>query len=266
MPMPQPAYAATWSDLWLNKDQQGQKQLEAGNASEAAALFANPDWQAVADYQAGDYAGSAKVFSEKGDTRNLYNLGNAMAYQGELDDAIDAYEQVLEDEPDNEDAAYNLELVQGMKEQQEQEQQNQGDDQQSTENSGGEGEQSDSEDQSDQQGEEGESQTDSESQESDSSESGDEEMSEEDMRALQEELQRAAQEAEPGEQPQQMSEAELAELRQQQEQEQAMEQWLRRIPDDPGGLLRRKFRHQYQRTGKDQDGNSVWPDNEVQPW
>ena len=45
-----------------------------------------------------------------------------------------------------------------------------------------------------------------------------------------------------------------------------MEQWLRRIPDDPGGLLRRKFRHQYQRSGKDQDGNSVWPDNEVQPW
>jgi len=266
MPMPQPACAATWSDLWLNKDQQGQKQLEAGNASEAAALFENPDWQAVADYQAGDYAGSAKVFSEKKDTRNLYNLGNAMAYQGELDTAIDAYEQVLEVEPDNEDAAYNLELVKDMKEQQEQEQQNQGDDQQSTENPGGEGEQSDSEDQSDQQGEEGESQTDSESQESDSSESGDEEMSEEDMRALQEELQRAAEEAEPGEQPQQMTEAELAELRQQQEQEQAMEQWLRRIPDDPGGLLRRKFRHQYQRTGKDQDGNSVWPDNEVQPW
>ena len=73
-------------------------------------------------------------------------------------------------------------------------------------------------------------------------------------------------EAREGEAPQQMSEAELAELRQQQEQQQAMEQWLRRIPDDPGGLLRRKFRHQYQRLGKDQDGNSVWPDNEVQPW
>jgi Ca-activated chloride channel family protein len=24
-----------------------------------------------------------------------------------------------------------------------------------------------------------------------------------------------------------------------------VEQWLRRIPDDPGGLLRRKFLHQY---------------------
>ena len=63
-----------------------------------------------------------------------------------------------------------------------------------------------------------------------------------------------------------MSEAELAELRAQQEQQQAMEQWLRRIPDDPGGLLRNKFRYQYQRSGVDQDGNKVWPDNEAQPW
>lgn len=266
VPTPQPAYAASWSDLWLNKDQQGQKQLEAGNPGEAAALFKNPDWQAVADYKAGDFAGSARVFSEHDDSRNLYNLGNAMALQGELDAAIDAYEQVLESEPDNDDAQYNLELVKKLKDKQEQEQQNQGDDQQSAENPGGDGEQSDSEDPSEQQGEEGESQKDGEPQESDASENGDEEMSEEDMRALQEELQRAAKEAESGEQPQQMSAAELAELRQQQEQEQAMEQWLRRIPDDPGGLLRRKFRHQYQRSGKDQDGNDMWPDNEVQPW
>jgi Ca-activated chloride channel family protein len=32
---------------------------------------------------------------------------------------------------------------------------------------------------------------------------------------------------------------------------QATEQWLRRIPDDPGGLLKRKFQHQYQQ----RDGN-----------
>jgi len=30
------------------------------------------------------------------------------------------------------------------------------------------------------------------------------------------------------------------------EQKQAMEQWLRRVPDDPGGLLRNKFKYQYQ--------------------
>ena len=48
--------------------------------------------------------------------------------------------------------------------------------------------------------------------------------------------------------------------------EQAAEQWLRRIPEDPGGLLRRKFLYQYQRLGIDQDGNYVWPGDEEQPW
>jgi Ca-activated chloride channel family protein len=264
VPLPQPAHAASWDDLWLNKDQQAHNALKAGKPEDAAALFENPDWQAVADYRSGDYAGSARVFAESSDTRNLYNLANAMALQGELDSAIDTYTQVLETEPDNEDASYNLELVKGLKDQQEQEQQNQGDDQQSTENPGGEGEESDSESQADQQGEEGGSQSEGEPSEGDPSQS--EEMSEEDMKALQEELRKAAEEADTGEQPKQISEAELAELRQQQEQDQAMEQWLRRVPDDPGGLLRRKFRHQYQRSGMDQDGNAVWPDNEVQPW
>ena len=48
---------------------------------------------------------------------------------------------------------------------------------------------------------------------------------------------------------------------------QAMEQWPRRVPNDPGGLLRRKFRDQYQREGRDQDGNPLWTEQEeVQPW
>ena len=265
MPLPQPAYAASWKDLWLNKNQQALQQLEKGEASDAAALFENEDWRAVAQYRAEDYAASAEGFAANQDERSLYNLGNAMAYKGDLDAAIDAYERSLELNPDNEDAKYNLELVESLKQQQDQDQQSEGDDQQSTENPGGEGEQSDSDAEQDQQGQEGESQADGEPQEGESENPG-EEMSEEDMRALQEELQRAAAEAAEGEAPQQMTEAELAELREQQEQEQAMEQWLRRIPDDPGGLLRRKFRHQYQRSGVDQDGNSVWPDNEVQPW
>ncbi len=267
LPYPHGAEASLWDDLWRNKDQQAHKQLEAGDAEEAAALFEDQEWRAVARYRAKDFAGSAGEFAERGDTRNLYNLGNALAFQGEFDSAIDAYEQVLEMEPDNEDAAYNLELVKDLKDQQQREQQeDQLDDQQSSEKSGGEGEQSDSESQPDQDGSEGSSEAESESAEGDTSQRGDDEMSDEDLEAMQQELQRAAEEAQAGERPQQMSEAELAELRQQQEQQQAMEQWLRRIPDDPGGLLRRKFRHQYQRSGKDQDGNDVWPDNEEQPW
>jgi Ca-activated chloride channel family protein len=265
-PLPQPAEAAFWEDLWRNKNQQAAQALAEGSPSDAAVLFDDAEWRAVARYQSGDYSGSAAEFAEYGDTRNLYNLGNALAQQGEFDSAIDAYEQVLENEPDNEDASYNLDLVRQIKEQKEQEEQAQGDDQQSTENPGGEGQQSDSESEQDQEGSEGSSESQQESGENDPTQRGEDEMSEEDLQALQEELQRAAEEARQGEQPQQLSEAELAELRQQQEQEQAMEQWLRRIPDDPGGLLRRKFRYQYQRYGIDQDGKEVWPDDEVQPW
>ena len=266
LPLPKAAEASVWDDLWQNKNQQASKQLGAGNAEDAAALFEDSEWRAVARYRAKDFAGSAAEFAERGDARNLYNLGNAMAFQGELEAAIDAYEQVLEMQPDNEDAAYNLELIKNLKDQQQQQQESEGDQQQSGENQEGEGEQSDSENQPGQEGSEGSSESQDQSQESDTSQRGDEEMSAEDLEALQQELQRAAEEAQTGEMPQQLSAAELAELRQQQEQEQAMEQWLRRIPDDPGGLLRRKFRHQYQRSGKDQDGNDVWPDNEAQPW
>ena len=42
VPLPQPAQAASWTDLWLNKDQQAERELDAGNAGEAAALFEEP--------------------------------------------------------------------------------------------------------------------------------------------------------------------------------------------------------------------------------
>ena len=266
LPLPQPAAASLWDDLWLNNNQQAQKQLRDGNAAEAVELFDDAEWQAVARYRAGDFAGSAVQFAQQDDSRNVYNHGNALALQGELDGAIAAYGRALAADPDDDDAQYNLELVESLKEQQDQEQQNQGNDQQSTENPGGEGEQSDAESGPDQQGSESDSQSQSGATENDAPLRGDEEQNDEDLKALQDELRRAAEQAEANEQPQQATEAELAALRQQQEQQQAMEQWLRRVPDDPGGLLRRKFRHQYQRTGRDQDGNSVWPDDEVQPW
>ena len=37
------------------------------------------------------------------------------------------------------------------------------------------------------------------------------------------------------------------------EQQQATQQWLRRVPDDPGGLLRRKFELEYRRRAAEGD-------------
>lgn len=266
LPISEPVEASVWDDLWLTKDQQAQRLLEEGAPLEAADVFEDRDWQAVARYRGQDYAKSAAEFAEKGDARSLYNLGNSLARQGEFESAIDAYEQVLEINPDDADAEYNRDLLADLMEQQQQQQQQQEDDQQDSSNQQGEGEeQSDSESDAQEDGEpqEGEG----EQQEGDPSQR-DEEMSEEDLEAMQEELERAAEEAEENQEntPEQLTAEELAELRAQQEQEQAMEQWLRRIPNDPGSLLRNKFRYQYQQTGKDQDGNSTWPDDEVQPW
>ncbi len=260
------AHALSWDDLWLTKNQQAQRQLEEGAASEAAELFEDPEWRAVARYRAKDYAESARAFAEREDTRSLYNLGNAMARQGEFESAIDAYEQVLEIDPDDADAAYNRDLLKQLQQQQQQ-QESQGDQQEESDGEG-EGQQSESGGEQ-QQSSDSNSQADSQSQDGDAPQRDEQEGSEEDLQAMQEELQRAAEEAQRNQQQvaeQQLTQEELEALRREQEQQQAMEQWLRRIPNDPGGLLRRKFRYQYQKTGKDQDGNNTWPDDEVQPW
>lgn len=270
MPVSKPAHAFTWDDLWQTRDQQAQQLLEDGETADAAALFDDPNWRAVANYRDGDYGGSAAGFAGQEDDESLYNLGNALARLGELESAIDAYEQVLESDPTAEDAQYNRDLLQDMLEQSQDSQ----DGEQGNENSaeeGGGGEQSEGQSQSDQEGEEGSSgEPGAEGEEDESSVRDQENMNEEDMQALREELERAAQEAQQqgneAEEQQGMSQAEAEAMRHEQEQQQAMEQWLRRIPNDPGGLLRRKFRYQYQRQGKDQDGNSLWPDDEVQPW
>ncbi len=261
MPLSEPVHAGVWDDLFFTKDQQGQRLLEEGAAPEAAAIFENPKWRAVANYRAQDFAQSAAEFAESGDARSLYNLGNALAQQGEFETAIDAYNQVLEMDPADADAEYNRDLLQSMLDEQEQQQEGE---QQEGEPQDGEGEQSES----DGEQQEGESQEgDGEQQEGDPSQR-DEEMSQEDLEAMQEELERAAREAQENQEDpmQQLTAEELAALRAQQEQDQALEQWLRRIPNDPGSLLRNKFRYQYQKTGKDQDGNNTWPDDEVQPW
>ena len=266
LPPENQAYASAWDDLWLTRDQQAQKQLEEGAAAEAVELFKSPEWRAVAQYRAQDYKESAMAFAEREDTRSLYNLGNAMARQGEFDSAIDAYEQVLEIDPENVDAEYNLDLLKQVQEQQQQQQE--GEEQESSDQQSG-GEQSDSDSESQEEGSDSSAQSDSQSEEGDASQRDDQEASQEDLEALQEELKRAAEEAQQNEQQmaqQQLTPEELEALRREQEQQQAMEQWLRRIPNDPGGLLRRKFRYQYQKTGKDQDGNNTWPDDEVQPW
>jgi Ca-activated chloride channel family protein len=268
LPVAEPVYAFSWEDLWLTRDQQAQRELEAGNAMEAGELFEDPVWQAVARYRAAEFGPSAAGFAGQEDLDNLYNLGNALARLGEIETAIDAYEQVLEVDPDMEDALYNRDLLKDLLEQSQDSQGGEQGNQENASESGGGAEQSEGQSQSDQSGQEGASGDPGE--EGESSVRDQENASQEDLDAMQAELERAAQEAQQqsgeAQEQQGMSQVDAEAMRRAQEQRQAMEQWLRRIPNDPGGLLRRKFRYQYQRQGRDQDGNNLWPDDEVQPW
>jgi len=224
---PQPANAFELEDLWLRRDQQGQRLLDAERPAEAAERFTDRRWQATARYQAGDYAGAAELFAEGNTAADHYNRGNALARSDAFEAAIEAYDQALDLQPDLQAAQRNKALIEELlRRQQEQpepeQEQNQQDEQ--TEEPLPQPEQPQSQEAG--------------SAHSPSPEDAQGEPSSEASGASQPSTTEATPETEEmdGSAAQAQHEA-LPE----QERQQAMEQWLRQIPDDPGELLRRKF-------------------------
>lgn len=120
-----PSEAGLWQDLWSRRDQQAQAALEAGDAASAAELFEDPAWKAAARYESGAFAESVDAYRALPGTENRYNLGNALARAGELEEAIAAYDEVLARAPEHADAKFNRDLVQRLLDQQRQQQQQQ---------------------------------------------------------------------------------------------------------------------------------------------
>jgi Ca-activated chloride channel family protein len=249
LPVP-PADALEWADLWARPDQRGAQAFDAEDHGRAAELFSDPSWSAAALYRTGEYAQSAERLGEIDTAEAHYNRGNALARAGELAPAIEAYERALELDPEHEDALFNRDLLLEQSPPQS-EGQEQGDPNQQD---------------SDQEGQQSESQQ-AASQSSDQTESADpESMSPEDAEAsAASEASSQSQNADPNA-PEEFDPLPTPGELEEWASEQAADQWLRRIPEDPGGLLRRKFLFQYQRLGVDQDGNYVWPGDEEQPW
>jgi len=276
------SYAQSWDSLWLTPDQQGQRALNAGDSESAAQLFDNAQWAGTAAYQAEDFEAASEHFSQATeDADSWYNKGNALTRAGKLDEAIYAYEESLRLKPEQADAAENLKLVEELKKQQEQEQQ---ENQENSEEQDGEQEQNQEEesssenDENSQESEESESNnpSDSDNQDPAQSDPSKNEPSQEDPQeqaedeaqqspaddeSQAEEQESEAQQAreEAAEAAEENEEANAAKATaQEQEIDQAMEQWLRRVPDDPSGLLREKFRYESQqrqqnRSRRDQD-------------
>ncbi len=278
-----PAQAFEWIDLWQRRDQQGAAALEQGDAAQAAELFQSPGWQGIARYKAEDYAGAAEAFSRTPGADGFFNQGNALARQGKLEEAIRAYEEALKKNPDSEDARFNRDLVKKVLEQQ---QQKQGDNQKQPDDQKQDNKQSDKNQQGKQgeQEKQGQEQEKSQSGENNSStgeknqsvaDGSEEEEAQEEQRAAEREAQKkqAEQLHKKSAKEDEKSEGEGDETaaakpdsevdNEHQETDQAMSQWLTRIPDDPGGLLRRKFHRQYRRrTQQRTEPNRV----ETAPW
>jgi Ca-activated chloride channel family protein len=247
------AHSTGWADLWSRPDQQTIAERE----------------QAYTEMQGQQYAAAAERLKPFADPISQYNRGNALAHTGDLQAALSAYDAVLRDGAADaglkRDAQHNRDLVEQQSKSQQQSDQSgrKGDKDQKNDKgskddksgndgkaqSGDNAQQNKGQDNKKGDKEQGKKGEDDKSQDkgdqaskgADSQDTGEPppgDKSPRDMaRAAPDPKSPAAQEdATPANvRPGDASQAP------QSEQARSLDQWLRWIPDDPGGLLRRKF-------------------------
>jgi Ca-activated chloride channel family protein len=268
--IPQVSEAGSWENLWSRPDQQGAIALERKAPEEAAALFNDPAWKGIALYRAGNYQEAEAAFSVINTAEGHYNRGNALAQLGRYEEAVASYEETLRQQPHHADAQHNLDLLKKLIRQASSTSQQASSSQRANTEKSGDGENNLSGQASNA------SQVSDKPQEPDSSTGAEanpaanpHQQSPDQTTAVNQERKNNAkpQDGETGQPHDSISSASLKSdssgeqmepsegtstasaehLPGTQNSEQVLRQWLRRIPDDPGGLLRRKFLLEHQR-------------------
>jgi Ca-activated chloride channel family protein len=292
LPLPRPAQAFEWSSLWQRDDQRGQQALQANDPKKAAQLFHDPAWRAAANYRAGNFQATLDGLKNVDGADAAYNRGNALAQLGKYQDAIDAYDDALKHKPDFADAKHNRDLVEKLLQKQNQDQKKNPQGQQNSSQSSDSRSSGSSQQQSSQtQGKSGESSSQNQSKSSESKQNdghgasssaqssgahsaadsqGQQQSSASSQQGSSAQSQGQSSSQSSGQSSGQSSQAANSSESQQKQPQAAQEsssqkttradeQWLRRIPDDPGGLWRRKFLYQYKKQQQNQG-------SEKQPW
>lgn len=283
----EPNYAFEIADLFKTQDQKAQVLMKQHKYEEAAKTFESAEHRAAAEYRAGNFEAAQKIYSTIESESALYNQANSLAKTQKFEEALNLYEKVLELNPMHEDARFNKELIEKLQKQNESQSDNEQDSQNQNNNQDNkqDGEsQNDSQNSDGSQGQENSRQSEeSNSQNNDNNrqnQSSDSKNEQEDKSSNPTEN-NDTEEPDPDEQqqaaaldnsenddenddsePENAISSSLKELND--EEKQSYEQWMRRVPDDPSGLLRRKFEQQsYERRRKGgvdtlNEGEPVW--------
>ncbi|MGB0941974.1 MAG: VWA domain-containing protein [Marinomonas sp.] len=236
-------------DWFYTQDQKAQKLVDQGDWESAQALFENPKWQAASQYALGNYDAAAEqlnLLNEQQNSASLeYNKGNSLALAGNLDDAIASYKNALKIKPEFTEAQQNLDYLEELKQNQEK--------QQNENNQQSKDKEQESQDQD--QDSQSNSQSDP-SKEKDEQNKQEEEQQPENS-PDQDNKDTATQEQQEQTPPKQEDDPLTS------EEQVALNQWMRQIQDDPGGLLKRKlwYLHQEKRAEnryRQQDGLPIW--------
>ena len=246
-----PVAAFELEDLWRRPDQQAHAQLQRGADA----------------YRAGEFEEAARAWRGLPGAHAQYNLGNALAKAGRYRDAIEAYDHALERAPGMADAIANRAAVQALLDKLppgqggEGDAGDEGDDGQGN-RGGGEGSPSDADpsggagepssgEGSDHPPQAGSGSGDPSEGEDTGPPDGVEKADAQAQRAAdaaqRERMARELQAREQDGQPPAAAAAPPGETPADRERRIANAAWLQRVPDDPGGLLRRKFALEYQR-------------------
>lgn len=105
------AHAEGGASLWHTPDQRAEAELRAGHAAAAAQLYTDPRRKAWAQLQAGDYRAAADSYASLSTPEAAYNRGNALVRTGALQQALEAYNEALALNPDDANARRNRDLV-----------------------------------------------------------------------------------------------------------------------------------------------------------
>lgn len=243
------ANAGWWDDLWQTKDQQGKVFLSKGQPQKAAQTFKRKDWQSVAHYRAGQYKQAATTLSSTPPSlTRYYNQGNALAHLGQYEKAIQAYNQALKVTPKDPDTLYNKKIVESLLKQQKQEQQKNQENQQNNMNNQPQPQQQSGQDKQKQPQNQSPQNTPSQPEPKSGQNKGDQQDTQQQNNNNADQgtpdkpnKQPASQQSQPGKRQAQAPKLSANAK----EQQQAQMQRLKRIPDDPGGLLRQKFIRDY---------------------